>query len=80
MLKLFRFRHSMVLIADTGTDYSSHVEMMGWSEYQNREIVCATQSLKLCYAECYARLFYVNKKRRKCYTETRYNASYKVVR
>ena len=39
-----------------------------------------TQSLKLCYAGCYARLFYVNKKRRKCYTETRYNASYKVVR
>ena len=31
----------------------------------------------ICYAGCYARLFYVNKKRRKCYTETRYNASYK---
>lgn len=30
--------------------------------------------------ECHASLFYVNKKRRKCYTETRYNASYKVVR
>ena len=38
--------------------------------------VRVTQSLKLCYAGCYARLFHVNKKRRKCYTETRYDAFY----
>ena len=44
------------------------------------QVQAVTQSLWLCYAGCYARLFYVNKKRRKCYTETCYNASYKVVR
>ena len=38
------------------------------------QVQAVTQSLKFCYARCYARPFYVNKKRRKCYTETRYNA------
>ena len=47
--------------------------------YLKLQVQAVTQSLKFCYAGCYARLFYVNKKRRKCYTETRYNASYKIV-
>ena len=44
------------------------------------QVKAVTQSPGLCYAGCYAKLFYANKKRRKCYTGTRYNASYKVVR
>ena len=45
--------------------------------YLKLQVQAVTQSHLICHAGCYARLFYVNKKRRKCYTETRYNASYK---
>ena len=67
-------------IYDIGTHEPAHMEIMVAFGYPNGEIIRVTQSLKFCYAGCYARLFFVNKKRRKCYTETRYNASYKVVR
>ena len=45
--------------------------------YLKLQVQTVTQSPGVCYAGCYAKLFYINKKRRKCYTETRYNASYK---
>ena len=41
-------------INDIGTNYSAHREIMTHLGIQNGEMIAATQSSPICYADCYA--------------------------